>query len=114
MTLNAQGDLAAGRRLQEEVLAAFERLLGAEHPDTLISKDNLASTLYAQGDLTAARRLQEEVLAARERVLGEEHPDTLASNDNLASTVRALGKSSASTRGVRARWREFRRRIAPW
>ncbi len=114
LTLNAQGDLAAGRRLQEEVLAAFERLLGAEHPDTLISKDNLASTLYAQGDLTAARRLQEEVLAARERVLGEEHPDTLASNDNLASTVRALGKSSASTRGVRARWREFRRRIAPW
>ena len=114
LTLYAQGDLEAARRLQEEVLAAFERLLGAEHPDTLISKDNLASTLYAQGDLTAARRLQEEVLAARERVLGEEHPDTLASNDNLASTVRALGKSSASTRGVRARWREFRRRIAPW
>jgi hypothetical protein len=42
VTLAKQGELATTRRLQEEGLAAFERLLGAEHPDTLISKQSLA------------------------------------------------------------------------
>jgi hypothetical protein len=42
------------------VLAARVRLLGEEHPDTLMSKNNLAATLQAQGDLEGARRLREE------------------------------------------------------
>jgi Tetratricopeptide repeat/TIR domain len=111
-TLHMQNELAAARRLQQEVLAARERLLSEEHPDTLASKHDLAATLHMQGDLAAARRLQEEVLAARERLLGEEHPDTLASKHNLAVTLGALGERNVSTRGVRARWRELRRRLA--
>jgi hypothetical protein len=75
--------------LQEEVLAARVRLLGEEHPCTLRSKNNLATTLWAQGDLEAARRLQEEVLDARVRVLGEEHPDTLTSRNDLAVMLQA-------------------------
>jgi hypothetical protein len=68
-----------------------ERTLGEEHPDTLASMNNLASTLSAQGDLPGARALQERVLEARRRVLGEEHPDTLASMNNLALTLSAQG-----------------------
>jgi hypothetical protein len=34
-------------------------VLGEEHPDTLMSMSNLASTFAAQGDLTGARALQE-------------------------------------------------------
>ncbi|HMD97481.1 MAG TPA: tetratricopeptide repeat protein [Terriglobia bacterium] len=63
------------------------RVQGPEHPDTLVSMGNLASTLGALGDLAGARKLQEEALAVRRRVLGPEHPDTLASMSNLANTV---------------------------
>jgi hypothetical protein len=33
-TLHAQGELTGARELQEQVLAAFQRVLGDEHPDT--------------------------------------------------------------------------------
>jgi len=63
------------------------RVLGGEHPSTLISMYNLAETLRAQGDLPGARELHEQVLAIRHRVLGEEHPDTQTSMNKLALTL---------------------------
>ncbi|MCA1971669.1 MAG: toll/interleukin-1 receptor domain-containing protein [Caenispirillum sp.] len=66
--------------------------LGPEHPDTLTSMNNLASTLRAQGQHAEARALQQEVLLTRRRVLGVEHPDTLTSLNNLALTVQAQGR----------------------
>ena len=66
-------------------------MLGPEHPDTLISMNNLADTMRAQGDLAGARKLQEETLRIQSRVLGPEHPDTLTSMNNLAETLRAQG-----------------------
>ena len=65
----------------------FSTRLGAEHPDTLASKGNLACTLRAQGDLPGAQQLEEEVLAVQLRVFGAEHPATLTSKINLASTL---------------------------
>jgi tetratricopeptide (TPR) repeat protein len=79
---------AAGYRAE---LEARQRVRGPEHPDTLASMNNLASTLSAQGDLQGARALEEKVLEASQRVLGQEHPDTLASMNNLASTLSAQG-----------------------
>ena len=71
-------------------------MLGEEHPDTLTSMNNLASTLRAQGDYAGARRLQERVLEVRTRVLGEEHPDTLTSMHNLALTLSAQSDHSGA------------------
>ncbi|MBI2305846.1 MAG: tetratricopeptide repeat protein [Rhodocyclales bacterium] len=65
--------------------------LGEEHPNTISSINNLASTLQAQGDLAGAQVLQESALAIQRRVLGEEHPDTLTSINNLAGTLQAQG-----------------------
>jgi tetratricopeptide (TPR) repeat protein len=93
-----RGAYRSARILGEQVLAARRRLLGAEHPATLRSKNSLAVTLHMQGDLGAARRLQEEVLAARERLLGAEHPDTLTSKHDLASTLWAQGDLPAVRR----------------
>jgi hypothetical protein len=76
-TVYAQGDLPGARKLEEQVLEARERLLGKEHPDTLMAMNNLAVTLYAQGELAGARKLQKQVLEGRRRLLGKEHPDTL-------------------------------------
>ena len=86
----------AGWYLQAKMVATenqqfFNERLGAEHPNTLASQNNLASTLRAQGDLKGARLLQETVLEAQQRVLGAEHPDTLGSKNNLASTLKAQG-----------------------
>ena len=50
------------RRLLEQALELDRSELGAEHPDTLGSMNNLAATLQAQGDLAGARGLQEQVL----------------------------------------------------
>ena len=69
------------------MLEVHKRVLGEAHPDTLMSMNNLASTLSHQGDLAGARALQEQVLEVHKRVLGEAHPDTLTSMNNLASTL---------------------------
>jgi hypothetical protein len=78
-----------------EVLNGVRRVLGEEHPNTLISIGNLALTLEAEGDLSGARALQEQVLKVSRRVLGEEHPDALTAMSNLALTLRAQGDHRA-------------------
>ena len=67
-------------------------VLGPEHPDTLTSMDNLASTYRNQGRWTEAEKLFVQVMETRKTVLGPEHPDTLTSMDNLASTYRNQGR----------------------
>ena len=53
--------------------------LGAEHPSTLISVANLASTYRNQGRWNEAEKLEVQVMEMRKKVLGEEHPHTLTS-----------------------------------
>jgi hypothetical protein len=89
----AYADAALSFGKERDTLSAVQ---GAEHPDTLRSMNNLASTLRAQGDLSGARALQEQVLAVRRRVQGAEHPDTLTSMNNLASTLRGQGDLSGA------------------
>jgi Tetratricopeptide repeat len=60
----AQGDLGGARELEERVLEARRRLLGAGHPATLTAMANLAETVQSQGDLGGARELQVQVLEA--------------------------------------------------
>jgi hypothetical protein len=69
-----------------QVLEAKKRVLGAEHPDTLVSMANLALTYKNQGRWKEAEELQAKELNICSRVLGAEHPDTLTSMNNLAST----------------------------
>lgn len=75
----------------EHALKLDREDLGDEHPNTLISLNNLAATLWAQGDLAGARALQEQGIAVSQRLLGEEHPDTLTAMNNLANTFHDQG-----------------------
>jgi len=59
-------------------------VLGEEHPDTLTSMANLASTNWNQNQWTQAEELFVQVMKTRKRVLREEHPSTLTSMNNLA------------------------------
>jgi tetratricopeptide (TPR) repeat protein len=76
----------------ERLLADQERILGPDHPDTLTSRDNLASSYWAVGRTAEAITLDERTLADRERVLGPDHLDTLASRNNLANAYMDAGR----------------------
>ena len=60
--------------------------LGADHPDTLNSMANLASTYWNQGRWEEAEKLFVQARDTRKTKLGADHPDTLTSMANLAST----------------------------
>ena len=89
--------LYSDRRLNEaeivftEVMETRKKVLGAEHPDTLASMANLASTFRNQGRWKEAEELEAQVIETRKRVLGREHPDTLTSINYLAFTWKGYG-----------------------
>ena len=62
------------------------------HPDTLTSRNNLASAYNAVGRLDDAIALHEQNLKDSTRILGPNHPDTLTSRNNLANAYQAAGR----------------------
>ncbi|RHZ67122.1 uncharacterized protein CDV56_102619 [Aspergillus thermomutatus] len=73
-------------------METLKQVLGPEHPSTLTSMDNLASTYWNQGRWREAEELQIQVVETSKQVLGLEHPSTLTSMDNLALTNRNQGQ----------------------
>jgi tetratricopeptide (TPR) repeat protein len=92
--LNDLGDSTGQAVLAGESLAADGgRVLGADHPDTLKSREHLAVAYQAAGRTAEAIRLHEQTLSDYERVLGTDHPDTLKSRDNLAAAYQAAERT---------------------
>ena len=82
--LNDLGDSAAQAiAVGEPLLADRERVLGLDHPDTLVPEQPRPA-YRAAGRAAEAIALYERALADRERVLGPDHPSTVAARDNLA------------------------------
>jgi tetratricopeptide (TPR) repeat protein len=79
---------AEAQRLLERALAIQEKLLSPEHPDIVLSLNELAGVLGSRGDLAASRGLVERALAIQEKVLGPEHPDVATSLVKLANLRR--------------------------
>ncbi len=90
----------AAKPLLKRALEGFERVLGPEHPHTLVSVSNLAGLLYHQGDYAGAAALYRRALEASERVLGPEHPDTLNSVNNLADLFNTQGDYAGRSRST--------------
>ena len=90
--LQWNGDLRAAEMYLQRALKGQQEVLGVEHPSTLTSMANLASTYRNQGRWKEAEELEVQVMETRKRVLGEEHPDTLTSMANLASTFWNQGR----------------------
>jgi tetratricopeptide (TPR) repeat protein len=81
--------IAKAEPLFKRALEAQERLLGKEHPDTLLTIDRLAGLYAAQPSRSGeAEPLYKFALETRERLLGKEHPDTLNSVNGLAELYR--------------------------
>lgn len=86
------GAYGVAERMGEQSLEARTMVLGPEHPDTLTSKANLASTYQDQKQYDKAAELEEQVLETRRKILGSEHPATLTSMSNLAVTYSEQGQ----------------------
>jgi hypothetical protein len=87
--LGYSGSPAAARDLSRRIVNARSRALGPEHPDTLVTRNNLARWTGKAGDPAAARDQVAALLPVVELVLGPEDSGTLAVRANLASMTRA-------------------------
>jgi Flp pilus assembly protein TadD len=74
------------------VVETRKEKLGHDHPSTLNSMNNLASTYKIQGRWDEAEKLNMQVMETRKEKLGHDHPSTLNSMNNLASTYKIQGR----------------------
>jgi hypothetical protein len=91
-TLHDLGDYPKAIAVLDKAYATTTREQGDDHPETLTSRNNLASAYHAAGQLDRAIPLFERTLKAREVQLGDDHPDTLTSRNNLAAAYQSAGK----------------------
>ena len=99
--LTTAGRFEEALPLSEEGLAASERALGPEHPNTLCHIDNMGTLLHDKGDLAAAEPLWQRALETRERTLGPEHSNSLIAVNNLACLLLHKGDLAAAKPLVR-------------
>ncbi|MGB1252611.1 MAG: tetratricopeptide repeat protein, partial [Candidatus Promineifilaceae bacterium] len=82
----------------ERSLGISEKVLGAGHPSTASSLNNLAGLYESMGAYEKALPLYERSLGISEKVLGASHPDTGTSLNNLGSYYYHVGDFSKSAR----------------
>jgi tetratricopeptide (TPR) repeat protein len=89
--LLSQGAIARASAHLSRARGIYERVLGADHRDTLSACNNLAGAYYEAGNFGDAIPLFEQALMGQERVLGASNPGTLATRNNLANAYKAAG-----------------------
>ena len=87
-----QGRFAEAEPYFLDVLESRRRLLGEEHPNTLLAINNMGALLLSQGRFAEAEPHVLEAMEVRRRVLGEDHPATLMSINNVGALLRFQGK----------------------
>jgi tetratricopeptide (TPR) repeat protein len=90
--LTDRGRYSEAESLYVRALAIREQQLGAEHPDTANSLNNLADLYKNQRKYELAEPLYKRALSIREQQLGPQHPDTATSLNNLALLYKKQGK----------------------
>jgi NACHT domain/Tetratricopeptide repeat len=76
--------------------------LGADHPDTLTTRLNLARWTGNAGDPAKAREALAKLLPDMVRVLGADHPTTLSTRNNLAIWIGEAGDQQGARQGFAA------------
>jgi hypothetical protein len=94
--LGYSGGFVAAREFSRALLKERARVLGPEHPGTLLARAHLAFWTGRAGDAAGARDQFATLLPIEERVLGPEHPETLATRGNLASWTGAAGDAAGA------------------
>ena len=89
-----EGRYADAVTAAEQAAQGRAALLGPEHPDTLSSRNILASALYLAGRAQEAEGVARTVAQSRARVFGQENPKTLRSWLLLAKILYTVGRAS--------------------
>jgi tetratricopeptide (TPR) repeat protein len=92
LVLDDQAQYRDAENVLCEVLKERERVLGHEHPDTILTRHKLALQLDYQGKNGEAETEYRAVIKLEEKVLGPEHPQTLTSRSNLGTLLDDQGK----------------------
>lgn len=87
------GQWSQARTHATALALARENLLGADHPQTLMARLDLASSCWAEGQAQVAIGIQEQVRAKFGQILGLDHPTTLLAWANLAIAYHATGRT---------------------
>jgi serine/threonine protein kinase/Tfp pilus assembly protein PilF len=109
-TLRSLGLLEMATDPQERALSIRRTELGDDHPDTLLSFNNLGVLLFEQGKLTEAEPYYRQALEGFRRALGDDHTDTLSSISNLGVLLEQQGKLAEAEPYAREAL-EVRRRV---
>jgi serine/threonine-protein kinase len=75
-----------------EALAMQRAFLGSDHPETILTVNNLAPIRYWKGDFAGAETNLREVVANWQRTLGKEHQNTVTAMSTLGAVLREQGK----------------------
>ena len=90
--------------LFQQALVIHEKVLGAEHPNTGITLNNLAFLYEERGRYDEAESLYKRSLAIKEKVLRADHPSTKITLRNLADLYKSQGKHGEAERFTSGRW----------
>jgi len=93
--LGERGRYREAEPLYERALAIREQELGASHPETASSLNNLAALYTKQGKYGQAEPLYERALAICEQVFGSQHPTTQTIQANYTSLLEAMKQSES-------------------
>lgn len=92
MLATAARSLSSNSYGRSRELGSVPGAIRADHPNTLTSMANLASTYRNQGRWADAEALWVQVMETSKTKLGADHHLTLTSMNNLAFTFKGLGK----------------------
>jgi tetratricopeptide (TPR) repeat protein len=92
INLRSSGHLREAEAMDRQTLEIRRRVLGPEHPETLMAMAELAVTLDDSHRYAEAEKLYRAALSIQLRVLGPEHPGTALTRYNLACNLALTGR----------------------
>ena len=90
--IGEQGRFKEAEQLYRHVLAGRQRVLGAEHADTLFTRHALGWAIGEQGRYKEAEQLYRGLLDDQRQALGNDHRDTLGTRANLCWVIAGQGR----------------------
>jgi tetratricopeptide (TPR) repeat protein len=92
MFYQTQSQFTTAKSWYKKALTISEEQLGANHPSTATSLNNLAALYRSIGKYAEAEPLYMRSLAIDRIVYGEDHPEIATDMNNLAGLYRSIGK----------------------
>lgn len=104
LTLMRLGRLQDAEPIARAIVADSERLRGADHPDTLVTRQHWLNALSMLGRHEEALRGSTPLLAAMQTRFGEHHRFTLALRSTRFESYAALGRYDDAAREAERVW----------